>query len=80
MSLLAKKLTDRQGRATLSHADHCPVNTKEWKDCNCGLFQGYDKPLAHHDGHLESCPCHCTCDFFVQLVGTVGISGIVKTP
>ena len=73
VSLKANVNTDRNGRVTVGHAECCPVNTATWLDCNCGLFQGFDKPLAHGGNHKESCPCHCTCDFMNQLQRVVEV-------
>jgi hypothetical protein len=47
---------------TIEHAATCGVARLQWTDCNCGHFQGFDKPV-HGSGHKEDCPCHCTCDF-----------------
>lgn len=69
MSLKARLTYNRGGSVLLEHAANCPVESKTWADCNCGLFQGYDKPLAHNGNHKESCPCHCTCDFMEALAG-----------
>lgn len=71
MSLRAETTTTRDGHVTLQHATHCPVNTHKWSDCTCDLFQGWDKPLARAGNHKESCPCHCTCDFFTVLAKIV---------
>lgn len=71
MSLKAQRNVNRNEEITLEHATHCPVNTRKWPDCTCGLFQGFGKPLAHLCDHEESCPCHCTCDFTSELENIV---------
>lgn len=57
--------TARWDGQKLEHAATCGV-AKQWTNCDCGHFKGFDKPL-HGPRHKDTCPCHCTCDFALRL-------------
>lgn len=59
-------LYDIEPATRIEHRPRCGANNG-WDACTCGLFQGWDKPLASNRNHHDGCPCHCTCDFMDRL-------------